>query len=61
MKKIIKMFVHRNKDDNYDMGEYLALSEKAMGEFKYALLEVECDVELDTETGKTKLLSAKTT
>lgn len=53
------MYLHSDKDNNYDKGEELGLSDKAMQNFKYALYEVECDVELDTVTGKTRILAAR--
>jgi len=59
MKKVIKMYLHSSKDSNWDTARELGLSKKAEAEFMYALYEVELDVELDTETGKTKILSAK--
>lgn len=60
MKKIIKMYLHSDKESNFELGEEIGLSEKAIQEqFKYALYEVEFDVEVDMETGETKVLSAK--
>lgn len=54
-KEMIKMYLHGSKDDNYETGEELELSEQALDVFKYALYEVEFDVEVDTETGETKI------
>lgn len=57
-KRIIKMYLHSDKEDNWDIGEEIGLSEEAISEeFKYALYEVEVDVEVDMETGKTKILA----
>lgn len=59
MKKVIKMYLHSSKDSNYEKAEELGLSEEATQKFKYALYEVEFDVEVDMETGDTKILSFK--
>lgn len=58
MKKTIKIYLHSSKDSNYDTAEDLGLSEDAQKTFAYALYEVECEVEVDMETGETKLLKA---
>lgn len=60
MKKIIKMYLHSDKESNWSLGEEIGLSEEAIiNHFKYALYEVECEVEVDMETGESKLLCAK--
>ena len=57
MSKIVtKMYLHGSKDSNYDKAEELGLSEEAQKNFAYALYEVTFDVEVDTETGDTKIL-----
>ena len=62
MKKVIKMYLHSDKEDNWDLAQELGISEEAYREhFKYTLYEVECEVEVDTETGESKLLSARET
>lgn len=53
MEKIIriKMYLHSNKESNWDKAEKLGFSEKATSNFRYALSEVVLDVDVDTETG----------
>ena len=41
------MHLHGDKDSNYDIAQGLGLSEAAQDQFKYALYEVEFDVEVD--------------
>lgn len=53
------MYLNANKEDNYDIGSEIGLSGESLDKFKYALYEVECEVEVDMESGDTKLLSAK--
>ena len=62
MKKIIKMYLHSDKESNSDKfieefldGDYDRYDEIPEN-FSYALYEVEFDVEVDTETGDTKIL-----
>lgn len=38
--KITIAYLHSNKEDMYDLGVELGLSEEALDEFKYALCEV---------------------
>jgi len=51
------MYLHSSKDSNNELGEKLGLSEKAMEVFKYALYEVEFDVEIDEENGEVTILA----
>ncbi len=46
-----KMYLHSEKDTNYGDGGELGLQDKALDSFKYALYEVEFDVEINEETG----------
>jgi hypothetical protein len=56
-KKVIKMYLNGDKESNWDKGQEIGLTEEAIHEhFKYALYEVELDVEVDMETGETKIL-----
>lgn len=56
--KVIKMYLHGSKDSNWETGEEIGLSEDAIKEnFAYALYEVEFDVEVDMETGETKIMT----
>jgi hypothetical protein len=54
--------MHKSKESNYDKAEDLQeeykfeISDEAMDTFKYALYEVELEMELDTETGVTNIL-----
>lgn len=58
-KKIIKMYLHGDKESNWEQGKKIGLSDEAISEnFAYALYEVEFDVEVDMETGDTKILKA---
>lgn len=45
------MYLHSNKETNYDQADALGLSEEAQDEFRSALYEVEFDMEI-TEDGK---------
>lgn len=52
-----KMYLHGNKESNYDKGEELGLTGEALSNFCYALYEVEFEVEVDEATGDTKIIS----
>ena len=58
-----KYYLHENKGSflEWISGEELddKLSDKAREQLNYAFYEVELDCEIDTETGKIKILSAK--
>lgn len=62
MKKVIKMYLHSSKESNVDkyLEEFLDEDydryDEVPDNFKYALYEVEFDVEVDTETGDTNIL-----
>jgi hypothetical protein len=51
------MYLHSSKEDNQDIGEKLGLTGKALHNFKYALYEVEFDVEVDGENGNVEILA----
>ena len=53
---IAKLYLHSDKESNFDKAEELGLPEKATSEFKYALYEVEFEVDIDEETGKCEIL-----
>ena len=53
---ITTMYLHNDKESNYDKGEELGLSEKAMELFKYALYEVSLEIEIDELTGRYEIL-----
>lgn len=50
------MYLHGSKEDNWDKGEEIGLSEKALDKFKYALYEVEFEIEVNEETGESTIL-----
>lgn len=60
-------YLHSSKEDNWEKLEELemkhnfVLDENAQREFLYTLYEVEFLMELDTETGKTKILKVNET
>lgn len=47
-----KLYLSSDKADNYYRGEQLGLSEEALHGFRYALYEVEFDVDIDEVTGE---------
>ncbi len=55
--KTVKMYLHGDKDSNWQIGEDIGLSEEAIREnFKYALYEVELDVEVHKD-GNIKVIA----
>lgn len=54
-----KVYLHSDKDSMRYFGKQIGLSEKAMGEFIYALYEVEFNLEVDSKTGSYKITSVK--
>ena len=46
------LYLHRDKDSNYDLGDELRLNDEAMEVFAYAGYEVGLDCRIHTETGK---------
>jgi len=62
MKKVIKMYLYSSKESNTDtyIEEFLDDDydryEEVPDKFRYALYEVEFKVEVDTETGDTRIL-----
>lgn len=46
------LYLHRDKDSNYDLGDELHLSDTAMETFAYAGFEVGLDCRIHPETGK---------
>lgn len=51
-----KMYLHSSKDSNNEIGEELGLSEKAMEGFKYALYDVEFEVDVNEDDGEVTIL-----
>lgn len=55
-KKTVKMYLHQDKESNWDLGEELGMDENTIRDsFAYTLSEVELDVEVDLETGETEI------
>ena len=52
-----KMYLHSDKDSNYETGGELKLKGEALRNFAYALYEVEFELEVDTKTGEYKILN----
>jgi len=51
------MYLHWSKEENYETGEELWMSEEALQKFAYALYEVEFEVEIDIETWEYEIIS----
>lgn len=51
-----KMYLHGDKESAHEKGKKLKLKGKALETFTYALYEVEFLLEVDTKTGKYKIL-----
>lgn len=45
------IYVHKDKESNYDLGRKLGLTGEALEMFCYACLEVKLTVEVDPKTG----------
>jgi len=58
MKKRTKMYLHSNKDDNWEKAQALGLEGEAVRHFRYALNEVEFELDVDMTTGEIEVLSA---
>jgi hypothetical protein len=50
------MYVRASKDSNWELGAKLGMKGEALHYFSYALAEVKVEVEVDTKTGKVKIL-----
>lgn len=60
MKKITKMYLHADRDSNYEKGRELGITDpEALRKFSFWGYEVEVEVEVDTKTGKTRDISYK--
>lgn len=60
MKKVT-MYLHGDKETNFDVAAGLGIQPGTPAEeqFKYALYEVEFELEVDTQTGEYKICSVK--
>jgi hypothetical protein len=53
----IKMYLHSDKESNYQKGSDLGLTGDVLRNFTYALYEVTFDVEVNRKTGEVKIIS----
>lgn len=60
MKKIVKIYVHRNKESNYDTAQQIGIviGSQAEKTFSYTACEVELAYEVDLSTGHAVLIGA---
>ena len=49
--KKVKVFIHSNKDEMYETGKKLGLTGQALAKFKYALMEIPVDIEVNPLDG----------
>jgi|SRR5208337_1826963 len=56
-KKIIKLYAHDSGENAYDEGKKLGMDFDACRQLEHWAYELEFDVEVDLETGKTNLLA----
>src|SRR5271157_3971465 len=56
-KKVVRLYSHTGRESNYDAGSKLGLEGDALRNFAYWGDEIAFDVEVDLETGSTKLLT----
>jgi hypothetical protein len=56
-KMIVKGYLHGDKGPDYEQAEEIGLSEEATQEFVGWGYEVEFDLEVETKTGKTKIVA----
>jgi hypothetical protein len=54
---IVKGYLHGDKRSDYEQAEEIGLSEEATQEFVGWGYEVEFDLEVETKTGKTKIIA----
>lgn len=56
--KVIKYYLHGDKDTNWELGERIGLTEEAIrNHFRGACYEVEVDLEVDMLTGESKIIA----
>jgi len=53
------VYLHSDKESMYEHGQELGIKDKALNEFCYCCYEVGIHIEVDTKTGKYKILKAK--
>jgi hypothetical protein len=56
-KIIVKAYLHGDKDSDYDQAEEIGLSESATDNFVGWGYEIEFDLEVEFETGNTKIIA----
>lgn len=52
-----KVYLHSSKETMGDKADELGLTGEAASQFRYALSEVEFDIEVNPETGMTKIIA----
>ena len=57
MKKVIKYYLHSDKEENYEIADDLGLSEDARATFRHACEEIELDLEVDLDTGYSRIIA----
>jgi len=53
----VKMYLHGDKETNFEQGKELGLTGQALDEFCHALYEVEFDVAVNMQTGETTIVA----
>ncbi|HUV84519.1 MAG TPA: hypothetical protein VMV86_02360 [Methanosarcinales archaeon] len=56
MKVKTTLYLHGDKEHNYQEGKDLGITGEALYHFQHALYEVKFDLEVDTDTGETKII-----
>lgn len=51
------IYVHRDKDANWELAEKLGMSEDASRNFSYTCLELKVTIEVDLETGNSEIIA----
>jgi len=54
---IVKAYLHSSKESMLEIGDEIGLTGKALVKFRYALYEVEFELEVNTETGLAEIIS----
>lgn len=59
MKICTNVYLYNDKDCMYELGKEIGLTDEALNEFRHALYEVDIKIEVDSDTGKCKIISIK--
>jgi len=57
MKITTDIYMHGDKERNWDHAEKLGMSKDAIRNFRYAALEVKLTLEVETETGAAEIIA----